>query len=81
MNKEDGVIHFTETEKIKGDLIAMATHGRKGISHMAKGSIAEDVVNHTSSLVWTYKLNQRVAKPGLTIIEDKVELDELVLNQ
>ncbi len=52
--EEDGIIHFTKS--IKGNLIAMGTHGRKGISHMINGSLAEDVVNHTDCPIWTYTL-------------------------
>lgn len=54
-NEEQGIIHFTKS--IKGNLIAMGTHGRKGISHMINGSLAEDVVNHTNRPIWTYRLN------------------------
>lgn len=54
VDEETGILEFNS--KIKGDLIAMATHGRKGISHLFNGSIAEDVVNHTHGLVWTYSL-------------------------
>jgi nucleotide-binding universal stress UspA family protein len=53
-NEEDGIIKFKQL--IKGDLIAMATHGRTGISHLINGSMAEDVVNHTDGLVWTYAI-------------------------
>lgn len=53
-NEEEGIIKFTQM--IKGDLIAMGTHGRKGISHLMLGSLAEDVVNHTESIIWTYSL-------------------------
>jgi nucleotide-binding universal stress UspA family protein len=73
-NTEKGVIHFTKT--IKGDLIAMATNGRKGITHLVHGSLAEDVVNHADSLVWTYKLHKKVAKPGPVKIDYKEEVEE-----
>lgn len=53
-NEEEGILEFTNN--IKGDIIAMATRGKKGISHLLNGSIAEDVVNHTDALVWTYSL-------------------------
>lgn len=49
--EEAGVINFTR--EIGGDLIAMATHGRRGISHLLSGSIAEDVVNHVDCPIWT----------------------------
>jgi nucleotide-binding universal stress UspA family protein len=53
--EEDGIMNFTTA--IKGDLIAMGTNARKGIPHMVRGSVAENVVNHTSSPIWTYALN------------------------
>jgi nucleotide-binding universal stress UspA family protein len=54
-NEEDGIIEFAKT--VNADLIAIGTHGRKGISHFLNGSLAEDVVNHYKGLVWTYALN------------------------
>jgi nucleotide-binding universal stress UspA family protein len=53
-DEETGILEFTN--RVKGDIIAMATHGRRGISHLLNGSLAEDVVNHTKGLVWTYSL-------------------------
>jgi nucleotide-binding universal stress UspA family protein len=53
-DEEMGILEFTKM--IKGDIIAMATHGRRGISHLLNGSLAEDVVNHNRGLVWTYSL-------------------------
>ncbi len=53
-NEEEGIIQFTKS--VKGDIIAMGTHGRKGITHLLNGSIAEDVANHTDSLIWTYTM-------------------------
>ena len=53
-NEEDGIIRFTKF--IDGDIIAMGTHGRSGFTHMLNGSIAEDVANHTDSILWTYTL-------------------------
>jgi hypothetical protein len=51
---ERGIVEFANS--IKGDLIAMGTHSRRGISHLINGSLAEDVVNHYKGLVWTYSL-------------------------
>ncbi len=51
--EESGIIEFAED--INADLIAMATHGRTGFIHLITGSIAEDVVNHSSRPVWTFK--------------------------
>jgi nucleotide-binding universal stress UspA family protein len=54
ISQEEGILAFNKL--VKGDLIAMATHGRKGLNHIMNGSVAEDVVNHTSTPVWTYHL-------------------------
>ena len=59
-DEEAGILEFTNT--VKGDIIAMATHGRKGISHLLNGSLAEDVVNHTRGLVWTYSLKNETVE-------------------
>ncbi len=52
-SEESGIIDFADD--INADLIAMATHGRTGFIHLITGSIAEDVVNHSSRPVWTFK--------------------------
>lgn len=41
---------------INADMIALATHGRKGFGHLLLGSVAEDVANRTTKPVWTYKV-------------------------
>ena len=38
--------------------IAMGTHARKGLSHLLKGSVTEDVVNHVDCPIWTYVIKQ-----------------------
>lgn len=53
-NEEEGIIEFTKL--VKGDMIAIGTHGRTGIFHLIYGSIAEDVANHASTTIWTYTL-------------------------
>lgn len=55
INEEDGVRNFLQ--EVKGDMIAIATHGRKGIGHLLTGSIAEAVVNHIDCPIWTAKLH------------------------
>jgi nucleotide-binding universal stress UspA family protein len=56
LSEETGVINFTH--KIKADMIAMGTHGRKGLVHAVSGSLAEDIVNHVDSPIWTYTLKK-----------------------
>lgn len=52
--EEDGILHFAED--INADMIMMATHGRTGLAHLLSGSIAEDLVNHTSRPVLTFQI-------------------------
>lgn len=54
--EENGVINFAH--HIKADMIAMGTHGRKGIAHVLSGSVAEDVVNHVDCPIWTYTIKK-----------------------
>jgi nucleotide-binding universal stress UspA family protein len=53
-DEEMGIINFSR--EIKADLVVMRTHGRRGLGHIATGSIAEDVVNHIECPIWTYKI-------------------------
>lgn len=53
-NVEKGILNFAHS--IKADLIGMSTHGRKGLSHFFNGSISEDLVNHSSLPVITFKI-------------------------
>ena len=51
---EQGVLNYAN--KVGADLIAIPTHGRKGISHFFTGSIGEDLANHSSLPVITFKI-------------------------
>jgi nucleotide-binding universal stress UspA family protein len=53
-NVEKGILNFANS--IDADLIGMSTHGRKGLSHFFNGSISEDLVNHSSRPVITFKI-------------------------
>jgi nucleotide-binding universal stress UspA family protein len=53
-DEQEGINLFAR--KVNAELIAMGTHGRKGIAHLVNGSLAEDVTNHADSLVWTYTM-------------------------
>ena len=55
-NEEEGIIDFSISDKM--DLIVMATHSRRGLSHLLAGSITEDVVNHGLIPVWTYSIRK-----------------------
>lgn len=52
---EEGVLNFSKT--IKADIIVIPTHGRKGIAHFLQGSVGEDVANHASLPVMTFKVD------------------------
>lgn len=54
--EESGVISFAHM--IKADMIAMGTHGRRGLNHVMSGSVAEDVVNHIDCPIWTYTIKK-----------------------
>jgi universal stress protein A len=47
-------------KQIKADLIAMATHGRTGVSHLLLGSVAERVVRTAPCPVLTLRPGQRL---------------------
>jgi nucleotide-binding universal stress UspA family protein len=53
-NTEDGIMAYTED--IGAHMVCLGTHQLKGAKHFLKGSIAEDVVNHSKVPVWTYHL-------------------------
>ncbi|MGI9543609.1 MAG: universal stress protein [Cyclobacteriaceae bacterium] len=49
--EEEGVIKFTSNRP--NSIIALGTHGRKGLAHIISGSVAEDLAHHATSPVWT----------------------------
>ncbi|WP_420570863.1 universal stress protein [Kordia sp.] len=51
---EQGILNFASTKG--ADLIAVATHGRTGLSHFFEGSISEDIANHSTLPVMTFKI-------------------------
>lgn len=51
---ENGILNFAK--KINADLVGIATHGRKGLAHFFNGSISEDLANHATIPVITFKL-------------------------
>ncbi len=51
---ESGVINFAMESH--ADIIGIPTHGRKAISHFFLGSIGEDVANHSTLPVVTFKI-------------------------
>lgn len=51
---EKGIFNFSNV--VGGDLIALITHGRKGFAHYFTGSVTEDIANHASLPVITFKM-------------------------
>ena len=51
---EKGIFNYANMTKAK--LIAVPTHGRKGLSHFFSGSIGEDIANHANLPVLTMKI-------------------------
>ncbi|MEO1652607.1 MAG: universal stress protein [Bacteroidota bacterium] len=58
---KEGIISYTERNDV--DLVALATHQRKGMGHLIFGSIAEDLVNHSQKPVITF--GQTFLSPGI----------------
>lgn len=52
-HERGGIIAFMN--EIKADMVAMSTHGRTGLAHFIKGSIAESVLNGIDHPIWTWK--------------------------
>lgn len=52
LNIHEAILKYAR--RIPNSIIAMGTHGHKGLAHFTEGSVAEDVVNHLSEPVWTY---------------------------
>jgi len=54
LDVEKGILNFSE--RINADLIVLGTHGRRGISRFLNGSISEDLINHSSRSLLTFKI-------------------------
>ena len=53
----DGILWHADD--VNADMIAMATHARRGLAHWFSGSLTEDTVNHIDIPVWTFKLDKK----------------------
>lgn len=60
VNAEQGILDYAGS--MEADLIAMGTHGRKGIAHMFYGSLTESLVNHSDKLMWSYVMTPEQGK-------------------
>lgn len=62
-SREEGIRSIAGT--IDADMIAMGTHGRHGLAHLFKGSIAEEVVNHSSLPVLTINFHKKIMEKNI----------------
>ncbi len=51
---ESGI--FKYSQKVNADMIAIPTHGRRGLAHFFNGSIGERIANHANIPVVTFKI-------------------------
>ncbi|WP_299898377.1 universal stress protein [uncultured Aquimarina sp.] len=51
---ENGIYKYSN--QVDADVIAIPTHGRKGLSHFFNGSIGEDIANHANRPVITFRI-------------------------
>lgn len=69
--QEEGMAYYIEDNK--PDLLALCTHGRKGIAHFFLGSVAENMSAYATIPVLSYNINpkmvERAAKP---IMREKI---------
>lgn len=52
--EEEGILNFAD--EISADLLVIGTHGRTGLAHLIKGSITEDLLNHSKRAVLSIKI-------------------------
>ena len=52
---DKGILEYAANRGI--DMIAMSTHGRRGLAHLFTGSIAEEVVNEGPQPIWTFSMH------------------------
>jgi hypothetical protein len=51
MEAEASILNFTH--QVEADMIALGPHGPRGMEHFLHGNMAGDIVNHSSSMIWT----------------------------
>lgn len=76
----DGIL--AEANDLGADMVAMATHSRRGLSHWLSGSLTEDTVNHLKIPVWTFKLDKDAKNVELDSVanaEGKAEYKKIEL--
>lgn len=69
--EQDGILSFVD--EINADMVAMATHGRKGLSYLISGSIAQKTVNRIACPIWTSVLRKPEAVSEESLREELSE--------
>lgn len=54
--EQDGIVRFSQT--IPHSIVAMTTHGYRGVNHFVMGSITEKVVQAAHKPIWTFSSRQ-----------------------
>jgi nucleotide-binding universal stress UspA family protein len=67
LDEEQGIREFAK--KMKADVIAMTTHGRKGLASIMWGSISEDLVNQSVIPVMTFRTNIKKKNPDKVSVQ------------
>lgn len=70
---QDGLLHHAKESN--ADMLAMATHSRRGIAHFFSGSLTEDVMNHLDVPLWSFKIDQNEEPLVLEVYQDIKELN------
>ena len=80
-SKASGISRFAEVNKT--DVIALGTHGRHGLAHFLKGSIAEDVVNYSLLPVLTVNFHKKLLKHAVKIqtLKKKIRFESDIILQ
>jgi nucleotide-binding universal stress UspA family protein len=63
LTEEEGIKNYAS--EINADLIALCTHGRRGLAHLLNGSIAEDLSINSDIPVLTYNISPKKAEKAM----------------
>lgn len=56
-SEEEGITEFSKN--VQADIVSLATHNRQGFLRFLMGSIAEDLVNHSKSVLFTFPIKEK----------------------
>ncbi|MCP4457390.1 MAG: universal stress protein [Cytophagales bacterium] len=71
---DEGIIKYSKESD--ADMIAMATHARRGLAHLFSGSLTEDVLNHLNIPLWSFKLDESEDIIDLVDFQDFQEMSK-----